>query len=93
MKIYFKHSSQCPVSARAKMEMDNFLQNKPQDVEYELIEVLANRARSNEIAERFDVEHESPQVIITDDNGQVIWSASHRKVTEENVLDALRKNN
>ena len=93
MKIYFKHSSQCPVSARAKMEMDHFLKNKPQDIDYEFIDVLDNRARANEIAEQLNVEHESPQIIITDDNGQVLWTASHRRITEENVLEALRDHN
>ena len=90
MKIYFKHSSQCPVSSRAKMEMDNFLKNKPGDIEYEFIDVLSARGRSDEIAEQLGVEHESPQVIITGDKGQVVWTASHRRVTEENLLEALR---
>jgi bacillithiol system protein YtxJ len=92
MKIYFKHSTQCPVSSRAKMEMDHFLKSKPQEIEYEFIDVLADRTRSHEIAGQFNVEHESPQVIITGDNGQVLWTASHRKVTEENVLAAIREN-
>lgn len=92
MKIYFKHSSQCPVSSRAKMEMDNFLKSKPGDIEYEFIDVLDNRSRSKEIVEQLGVEHESPQVIITGDNGQVLWTASHRRVTENNLLEALREN-
>jgi bacillithiol system protein YtxJ len=90
MKIYFKHSTRCPVSARAKMEMDHYLKSKPQDIDYELIDVISNRTRSDEIARQFDIEHESPQVIIVDDNNNVIWSDSHRQITEENIIQAIK---
>jgi len=92
MKIYFKHSTQCPISARAKREVDNFLKSKPAEIEFELIDVIANRARSNTIAQQLDIEHESPQVILTDDNNYVLWSASHRGVTEESINEAVKEN-
>jgi bacillithiol system protein YtxJ len=92
MKIYFKHSTRCPVSARARREMDSYLKSKPQEIEFELIDVNSNRARSDEIAQQFDVEHESPQAIIIDDNNNVVWTGSHRRVTEENVSQAVEEN-
>lgn len=92
MKIYFKHSTLCPVSARAKREMDNYLKSKPDDIEFELIDVISNRRRSDEIAQKFDVEHESPQVIVVDENDNVIWTGSHRKVTEESLNQAIQEN-
>ena len=92
MKIFFKHSTRCPVSARARREMDNYLKSKPDDIEFELIDVISNRARSDEIAQQFDVEHESPQAIIIDDNNNVVWTGSHRRVTEENVSQAIEEN-
>jgi bacillithiol system protein YtxJ len=72
--------------------MDRYLENKPEDIEFELIDVISNRARSDEIAQQFDVEHESPQVLVIDDNNNVIWSGSHRSVTEENLNQAIREN-
>ena len=92
MKIYFKHSTRCPVSLRAKREMDNYLKSKPQDIDFELIDVISNRARSDEIAQQFDVEHESPQVILIDDDSSVVWTGSHRRVTEENLSRAIAEN-
>ena len=92
MKIYFKHSTRCPVSARAKMEMDSYLKSKPADIEFELIDVISNRTRSDEIAQQFDVEHESPQVILIDDDNNVVWSGSHRRVSEENLSQAIEEN-
>lgn len=92
MKIYFKHSTRCPVSARAKREMDRFLESIPGDIEFELIDVISNRLRSDEIAQQFNVEHESPQVIVIDENNHVVWTGSHRRVTEENLNQAIKEN-
>lgn len=89
MKIIFKHSPLCPISRRAKDEMERFLENNKQELEYEFIDVIANRERSNEVAETHGVQHESPQVIILDDHGTVIWDASHRDITEHNVREAV----
>lgn len=90
MNIYFKHSTRCPISAAAKTEMDIFLKNNTHPINFELIDVISNRGRSEEIASKFDIEHESPQIIITDENDQVIWNASHRRITEENIEKAIR---
>lgn len=90
MKIIFKHSYRCPISVDAKDEMDNFLKNTRNDIEFELIDVIKNRKRSNEVAEEFSITHESPQVIILDKNNNVIWTASHRQITEKNIKSAVR---
>lgn len=92
MKIYFKHSTRCPISAGAKREMDRFLESKPDSIEFEMIDVISNRSRSNEIAEQFGIKHESPQVILTNDSGIVLWNASHRQITRENLNRAIEAN-
>ncbi|HLP60121.1 MAG TPA: bacillithiol system redox-active protein YtxJ [Candidatus Deferrimicrobium sp.] len=89
MKIIFKHSSSCPVSMRAKHEMDRFLKNNPLEIEYEIVDVINNRKRSDEIVEIYSIRHESPQVIILDENGHVKWHASHYTITEEHIKQAL----
>jgi len=94
MKIYYKHSYRCPISAGTKMEMDNYLRDKEENdgIEFELIDVVADGERSDEIAEQFGIEHESPQIILADDNNQVLWTASHRKVTEKALKKAIADN-
>ncbi len=72
--------------------MDRFLESIPRDIEFELIDVISNRLRSDEIAQQFDVEHESPQVIVIDENNNVVWAGSHRIVTEENLNQAIKEN-
>lgn len=89
MKIIFKHSTLCPVSRRAKGVMETFLEDNEKELEYEFIDVIANRERSNEVAETYGIEHESPQVIILDDSGDVIWDAAHRSITEHAIKEAV----
>ncbi len=91
MKIIFKHSYNCPISRRAKIEMDRFLRDHSSELEYEFIDVSENRARSNEVADRYGIEHESPQVIILDDAGDVQWHASHYDITEDSIGKAISR--
>jgi bacillithiol system protein YtxJ len=58
--------------------------------EIALVEVQYARELSNEIENRLGVKHESPQVIVLH-NGQVVWDASHFKVTADAVADAVSK--
>jgi len=89
MKIIFKHSYKCPTSRRAKKEMDAFLKNNQQALEYEFVDVIANRDRSNEIERQYGIRHESPQIIILDDNDNIIWDASHRAIKERSINKAI----
>jgi monothiol bacilliredoxin len=81
--VIFKHSLTCPISAAAYEQMAEF------DGEVALIEVQRARELSAEIENRLGVEHESPQVIVLR-NGQVVWNASHFRVTADAVADAVR---
>lgn len=82
--VIFKHSLTCPISAAAYEQMAQF------DGEVTLIEVQVARSLSTEIEDRLGVAHESPQVIVLN-NGQVVWSASHFKITAEAVAKAVRE--
>ncbi len=70
----FKHSSRCSISSMAKnrLERNDAL---PFEEVY-LIDVIKNRELSNYIAEKFDVTHESPQMIVLKE-GSVVYHGSH----------------
>ena len=55
-----------------------------------LVEVQRARALSMEIECRLGVMHESPQVIVLR-NGQVVWNASHFRITAAAVAEAVRE--
>jgi bacillithiol system protein YtxJ len=82
--VIFKHSLTCAISASAHDQMEQY------EGEVALIEVQRARGLSSAIESRFGVAHESPQVIVLR-KGQVVWSASHFKITAEAVADAVRE--
>ncbi|HLO00774.1 MAG TPA: bacillithiol system redox-active protein YtxJ [Pyrinomonadaceae bacterium] len=81
--VIFKHSLTCAISAGAYEQMSEY------KGEIALIEVQRARDLSTEIENRLGVAHESPQVIVLR-NGQVIWNASHFRITAEAVAVAVR---
>lgn len=84
--VLFKHSDTCGVSSRAYAEMANLNQAVA------LISVQKARALSDEIEKRWNVAHETPQVLIIR-NGKLVWDASHFRVKAEAVeavLDQVR---
>lgn len=89
MKIIFKHSHLCPISRAAKREMDALLENNEQAFEFELVNVIENRQRSNEIEQKYGIPHESPQVIILDENDKVLWHESHRSIKANTIREVI----
>jgi bacillithiol system protein YtxJ len=87
--VLFKHSTTCPISARAHHQMEKL----PADVAAQISLVVVQRAGelSRRVAEQTGIRHESPQAIILR-NGQAVWSASHFDITAEAVTQAVREN-
>ncbi|MCP4213290.1 MAG: bacillithiol system redox-active protein YtxJ, partial [bacterium] len=87
--IIFKHSYKCPISIRAKKEIDAFLEENDKELEYEFVDVIDNRDRSNEIAEKYGIQHESPQVLVLDKHENVLWDAAHREIALDRLKEAI----
>lgn len=85
--LLFKHSPTCGTSAMAFDELDTFRQSAP-GVAVVVVDVLRDRALAREIAARFGIRHESPQVLLLQD-GQVRWHASHYRVTTDALVRAV----
>ena len=84
----FKHSTTCPISARAWQEVQNFMNQSSSDVLVTMIKVIESRPVSNQVAEDLGVKHQSPQILLLS-NRQVIWTTSHQSVTQANLIKAL----
>ncbi len=90
-KFYLlKHSLTCPISHAAYKEYEKYA-NETQEVPTKYLTVQDSRALSNEIAERFQIKHESPQAILFS-NGEAVWNASHWKITNRSLASASGKN-
>ncbi len=86
----YKHSTVCPVSARAADHYHDFADedsSSPPPL-FTLILVIENRDLSNEVESRLEVRHESPQLLLLRD-GKVAWHASHFSITGEAIRLAL----
>lgn len=87
--LLFKHSPICPVSNRAAEEIERFASDHP-DVPVYRVDVVRDRADSQEIARVLAIRHESPQAILLK-AGVPVWHGSHWEVTVEALEEATRQ--
>ncbi|HEX8422922.1 MAG TPA: bacillithiol system redox-active protein YtxJ [Pyrinomonadaceae bacterium] len=87
--VLFKHSTTCPISARAHRQMLQLSAEVAGQVS--LVIVQNARELSRHVAAQTGIQHESPQTIILR-NGQAVWSASHFDITAEAVTQAVQEN-
>ena len=81
--IIFKHSTTCSISRMAlrNFEREYELQNK---VDAYFLDLLNFRAISNEIASKFNVVHQSPQLLLIK-NGKSVYDVSHDGIDAEKL--------
>ena len=85
--LIFKHSTRCGTS---RMALDRLNRNSnPEElagVKKYFLDLISYRDISNAIAQKFDVEHESPQAIVIK-NGEVVYSASHFEIDYRRIVE------
>jgi len=84
-----KHSTTCGISRMVlKMfESDyNLDENEPIDLYF--LDLKSHRDISNEIAERFNVRHESPQLIVLK-NREVVHHSSHQEISADKLKELI----
>ena len=77
----FKHSTRCSISRMALKQFENEFDSAEKVVPY-FLDLIEYRGISNEIASRFGVTHQSPQLIVIK-NGKAIYNASHSDIDAE----------
>ncbi len=79
-QVVFKHSTRCGVSS---MVMNQFVSMYDVDTNLDLyyLDLLAHRDVSNEIGYKFQVMHQSPQLLIIK-NGTTVAHASHGGIND-----------
>ena len=76
--VIFKHSTRCIVSRTALKQFEmEYVVNE--DLKLYFLDLLSHRDISNAIAERFGVEHQSPQIVVIK-NGEVVYHTSHSAI-------------
>jgi bacillithiol system protein YtxJ len=83
-----KHSTRCGISRMVLKQFESDYKEEYNDVKLYFLDLLNNRDVSNEIAARFGVHHESPQLIILRD-GKVVHHSSHQSIQAETLENHL----
>lgn len=76
--VIFKHSTRCSISRMALKQFEREY-DLNESVDAYFLDLIAHRDISNEIASRFNVYHESPQLILIR-NGKAIYDVSHSDI-------------
>ncbi|MCI4444195.1 MAG: bacillithiol system redox-active protein YtxJ [Lentimicrobium sp.] len=85
--VIFKHSTRCSVSRMALKQFENEFDLKNQ-VDAYFLDLLEHRDISNEIASRFGVYHQSPQLLLIKE-GKSVYDVSHSDIDAEELKGKL----
>jgi len=83
----FKHSTRCSVSRMALKQFENEF-NSADSVETYFLDLIAYRDVSNEIATRFQVVHQSPQLVLIKE-GKSVYNASHSDIDAQELKSKI----
>jgi bacillithiol system protein YtxJ len=82
--VIFKHSTRCSISRMALKQFDAEFNYPEEKIEWYLLDLLNHRDLSNEIASRYNVVHQSPQIVVIR-NGKAVFNESHDSIAAEDL--------
>lgn len=86
-QVIFKHSTRCNISS---MALNRLEREEPTDLaDFYYLDLLQYRPISAQIAETFQVEHASPQVILIK-NGSCTYDESHMGISMDEILEQVK---
>jgi bacillithiol system protein YtxJ len=82
--VLFKHSTRCSISRMALKQFDTEFNYPEEKIDWYLLDLLNHRDLSNEIASRYNVMHQSPQIVVIR-NGKAVFNESHDSISAEDL--------
>lgn len=82
--VLFKHSTRCSISRMALKQFDTEFNYPEEKIDWYLLDLLNHRDLSNEIASRYNVMHQSPQIVVIR-NGKAVFNKSHDSISAEDL--------
>ncbi|MDN5286510.1 MAG: ytxJ [Mucilaginibacter sp.] len=86
--LIFKHSTRCSISMMAKRRFELDWEDLPEDMPLYFLDLINYRELSAQVAQLFQVHHESPQLLLIKD-GECILDQSHGGISIEEALSVL----
>jgi bacillithiol system protein YtxJ len=88
--LIFKHSTRCNISRTSLDRLErNWKDEEMKEVKLYFLDLISHRDISARISEEFDVEHESPQVLIIRDERST-YDRSHFDIDYTQIRDAVK---
>jgi len=85
--LIFKHSTRCSISMMAKRRFEMDWEALPQNLPLYFLDLIKYREISSQIAQDFQVHHESPQLLLIKD-GECVLDQSHGGISvDETILE------
>jgi len=84
--LIFKHSTRCGTSSMALRSFERQFKLDETTIDIYFLDLLKYRSISNDVVEKFNVHHQSPQVLLIK-NETVIYHNSHFSIS----VDAIEK--
>ncbi len=89
--VIFKHSTTCGISRMALKNFEKEYKVPGAAANLYILDLLSYRELSNEIANKFDVRHQSPQILLIKD-GKSVYDASHGDIDAETLAHQITEN-
>jgi len=91
LNVIFKHNTTCPISKGVRSQFEQEADMIPGVQSVYFLDLLAHRNISDAIAERFNVEHKSPQLLLIKD-GKCTYNESLYSISADATANAVRNN-
>ena len=86
----FKHSTRCGISRMVLRQFEKNYSVDPDYMKLYFLDLLSNRQVSDEVGYRFQVLHQSPQLIVIKD-GVAVAHASHHRIRAKELENFVEK--
>lgn len=87
--VLFKHSTRCSISGASLNRLERKWDNeKAGSIAPYFLDLIAHRDISGEVAKRYNVTHESPQVLLIKD-GECVYHNSHFGISFDELVENM----
>ena len=87
--LIFKHSTRCPTSSMALNRLErNWADDLNNNISPYYLDLVAFRSISNQIAENYNITHESPQVLVIK-SGACVFDTSHMAISAAIIKEQI----
>ncbi len=86
--VVFKHSTRCSISSMAQRRLADLNTEHAAQAAFYYLDLIAHRDVSNQIADRLNEIHQSPQILVLK-NGECVYEASHMEISSRELQELL----